>query len=220
VSRRANPQEEDFGEILRNGLNSTRSYVALKQKSRSPVFLQFRPFLHRLTNSVLYIGGKLSAFPDVSHEKWNALDSAETRRDVLANAWKKLPQDRADESRIGSNAGFLVAAGGKDGAAFAKKFSSTHLIHALLEGIEEALKVEIDNKDEVKGYLSYYYTKHLAHAFNSEFNGVKLKDRQVGKRTELLLGQIYVSGGDALLKFQQAFELDGVTEAEDDADAA
>lgn len=222
MSRRVSAQEQDFGDILRNGLNSNRSYVVLKQKSRSPVFLQFRPFIHRLTNSVLYIGGKLSAFPDTSHEKWTSLEGTETRVGVLKAAWKKLPQDRVDDGRVGSNAGFLVAAGGKNGKLFATKFGTTHLIHNLLMGIEEALNIEIDNKDDVKGYLNYYYGGKYEQCFNNPTNVVNLKERQVGKRSELLLGQEFTGLSPALVEFQKQYELDGITGevVEDDEEAA
>src|SRR5271166_7025303 len=102
-----NPVREDFTDLLRDGLSSQKSYVILKHKNRQPVILQFKPFIERLSASVLYIGGKLSAFPDAASPKLAALPGSE-RQELLGKAWKNLPGDRVSAERYGSHAGFYV----------------------------------------------------------------------------------------------------------------
>jgi len=187
VSRKSKMTEDDFGDILRNGLSTTRTYVVLKQKSRSPVFLQFRPFVTRCNSVAVYIGGKLSAFLDSGHEKVKGVYGAE-RIAMLKAAWKKLPQDRVGDVRVGSNAGFYVITGKGDKSNFLSKFDKGHLIAKMLTGIEEELGIEIDNRADVTAYLSWFYAQHLEGLFEGR---AKLPERSVGKKTDLLLGQKY-----------------------------
>jgi hypothetical protein len=186
VSRSKNPKEDDFSNLLRRGLSGNLDYITLKQKSRSPVFLQFKPFVQRINSQVIYIGGKLSAFPDKESQKFLGLETGD-QVNLLKAAWKKLPQDRVNQSRVGSNAGFHVVAGYADQTLFETRFDKGHMIHKLLEAIEEGLGIEIDNKNEVVGYLSLKYHQQLPHVFAA---GVKkTKDRLVGKKSNCLIGQ-------------------------------
>jgi len=215
VSRRSNPTESDFQSVLRDGLSSSRSYVLLREKSRSPAYLCFKPFVQRLNDAVIYLGGKLSIFADEENEKWQGLSEPE-QQELLSKAWRKLPQDRVGGRRIGSNAGFLVAAGGKDQESFLSKFDKGHLIKVLLDSIEEELKVEIDNRDEVTGYLSLFYHQHIPSLFNSWSGSKNLPPRTIGKKSEILIGQSYVNGGSAIGGFMEQYDLVDAT-MEDDA---
>lgn len=189
MSRRKGPGEGDFDGLLRDGLSSQKSYVVLKQKSRSPVFLQFKPFIVRLNPQVLYIGGKLSAFPDMENEKFQGLNPQD-KLNVLTTAWKKLPKDRVSAHRVGSNAGFMVVAGNGDEVLFNQRFDKGHMIHKLLEAIEEAMGIEVSNKPEVVAYLSLTYHKQLGNFF--QHSARKTADRPVGKKTEILIGEGFV----------------------------
>lgn len=185
MSRRKNPNEEDFSGLLRKGLSGNLNYITFKQKSRSPVFLQFQPFVSRVNPQVIYIGGKLSAFPDKASQKYLGLDG-DDQVQMLKNAWKKLPQDRVSAQRVGSNAGFHVVAGTGDKELLEQKFDKGHLVHKLLEAVEEAMVIEIDNKDEVVAYLSIKFHQQLAHVFTGSG---KVKERLVGKKSTCLIGQ-------------------------------
>lgn len=191
-SRRKSPTKTDFISkgLLRDGLSSSKSYVILKQKSRSPVFLQFKPFIHRIHDKVLYVGGKLSAFPDLDSQKFLNLN-VDDQVNTLKTAWKKLPQDRVGSQRVGSNAGFMVVAGNGDGALFHQKFDKGHMIHKLLEAIEEAMGIEVSNKDEVVAYLSMVYHSMFAQFFHGPVRKIA-NERLVGKKTEILIGQGFV----------------------------
>jgi hypothetical protein len=182
--------------------------VVLKEKNRSPVYLCFRPFLHRMGQAVIYVGGKLAAFPNTSHEKWASL-SAEEQTEALKAGWKNLPQDRVSSERVGSHAGFYVAAASKDLETFKTKFDKGHLIHALLDSIEEQLETEISNRQEVVAYLSGYYHSHLASVFAPDW-GVSLPPRLIGKKSEILLGQDYVGDGEKLDAFVKQYNLEEV----------
>lgn len=218
-SRRLNPSEDDFGELLRDGLSSSKSYVVLKEKNRSPVYLCFKPFIRRLRPQVLYIGGKLSAFIDASIA--GEMNSEELE-EKLNGVWRKLPRDRTNGRRIGSNAGFLIACGTGETqmAKFLQKFEKAHVVHALLDGIEAKLGVEIANRNEVVAYLAMVYRNHLPGYGEYYGQGGRLTDRQIGKKTEVLIGQTYVSGGDELEKFIEAYSLTPSSETSGDADAA
>jgi hypothetical protein len=213
VGRRINPSEEDFGDLLRDGLSTSRTYVVLKEKNRSPVYLCFRPFISRMGMTVVYVGGKLSAFPNTSHEKWANMDEEE-QTEALKAGWKNLPQDRVSSGRVGSNAGFYVAAGGKDLEVFKTKFDKGHLIHVLLDSIEEQLETEVSNRQEVVAYLSGYYREHLEPVFGQ---GVSLPPRLVGKKSEILLGQGFLGNEEKLAAFMNQY---GLSEVQMKSDAA
>jgi hypothetical protein len=198
-SRKKVLTESDFNSILRDGLSSYRSYVILRQKNRSPIFLQFKPFAHRINGSVIYIGGKLSAFPDANHEKFSGL-SERQQEEALRSAWKTLPADRHHARRVGSNAGIYFAAGVGDAEAAKAAFDKNHLINLILKGIEKALDIEISNEADVKAYLNVAYDERLLHVFGD--GGNKIPARMVGKKSGLLVGQSHVSGnGGELNKF-------------------
>lgn len=189
MGRRGNVNYDSFGEILRNGLSSTRSYVVLKQKSRSPVYLCFKPFIERLSDVAVYVGGKLAAFPDTTHEKWNETQDYAARVDLLKSAWKKLPPDRMDDTRVGSNAGVFMVAGYGDFETFDAKLNTMHVVNRILTAIEEELKVEIENADEVKAFLNMAYHKQAPGQFNKGYSGKVLADRTIGKTSEVFFGQ-------------------------------
>lgn len=204
---------EDFMDILRDGLSSQKSYVILKQKSRSPIFLQFKPIINRLSQSVLYIGGKLSAFPDTNHEKWQARGS-EDRVEALQSAWRRLPKDRVGEERVGSHAGIYVVAPTGQLRTFTAKFDSGNLMTKMLSAIESELNVDIENKAEVRNFLKFTYSQQWDALFSQ--GGAKVEARLVGKKSELMLGQKYEGAyeNDALIEFQQHHGVDGVDNIE------
>lgn len=225
MSKRS-PTPTDFDDILRDGLSSHKSYVVLKQKHRSPIYLQFKPIVQRLSPTVIYVGGKLSAFPDATSERWQGRHSGERVED-LKTAFRKLPADRVNSARVGTHAGELVVAPTGQRRTFIEKFNSPsfNLVGKLLSAIEEELKIEIENRAQVRKYLILVYGKALGGFFSSP--GVKVEARLVGKRSELLVGQSHASGGKALAEFQVAHQLDvaappsqEVTEDELEHDAA
>lgn len=200
----------DFEDLLRDGLSSTKSYVILKQKHRSPVYLQFKPLIERRSPTIIYVGGKLSAFPDASDSKWQGRDSDERTSDLEA-AFRKLPHDRVSEERVGSHAGEFIIAPSGQRRAFITKWNSPNfnVVGKLLSAIEDALKIEIENRAQVRKYLILVYTEALAGLFASE-GGVKVEGRLVGKRSALQLGQEqYQSSSPAFAAFRSAYELDG-----------
>ena len=202
------PTLADFDDILRDGLSSIKSYVVLKQKYRSPIFLQFKPQVSRFSPTVIYIGGKLSVFPDKGDSKWQGRASDERVND-LRTSFKKIPADRVSGERVGTHAGEFVIAPTGQRRAFLEKFNSPsfNLVGKLLSAIEDDLKIEIENRAEVRKYLILVYGKTLDGFFSSP--GTKVDARLVGKRSELLLGQSY-SHGKGLNEFQVKYGLDGV----------
>ena len=197
--------QEHFVELLRDGLTSVESYVILKQKSRSPVYLAYKPQIHRLTVSIIYVGGKLSAFPENGHNKWDGLEY-DDRVNALKAAFRKLPQDRINSDRVGSNAGAYVAAGAGDKRKFLAKFDSTHFVATLLKGIEERLAIDIENRDEVRDFLKLRYAQ-LAEEWGFDDSGKKLPERIVGKKTEILFGMEYTSGSEVMQEFAVEYSL-------------
>jgi hypothetical protein len=191
----------DFSSLLRNGLSSHMSYVVLKQKSRSPVYLAFKPILTRINQVALYIGGKLSAFPNGSHEAWSGIDY-EGKTEILKKAWKKLPQDRVSESRVGSHAGVFVSAGQADLKKLLAKAELKPMIKKLLDGIEENLGIEIENRLDVTKFLMLTYAEQLEGAFYTE-GGSSLPPRQIGKVSDVAFGQQFSGnyGNTALVEF-------------------
>jgi hypothetical protein len=181
----------DFDSLLRNGLSSVKSYIVLKQKSRSPVYLAFKPILTRISQVALYIGGKLSAFP----KNGVGPDSVE----ILKKAWKNLPQDRVSEVRVGSHAGVFLSAGAGDLKKLLAKAELKPMIKKLLDGIEEQLEIEIENRLDVTKFLMMTYAEQLASAFYE--NGSSLPPRQIAKLSDVAFGQTasYASGDNSLL---------------------
>lgn len=184
-------KQTDFSSLLRDGLSSYKSYVVLKQKNRSPIYLAFKPFVNRLGQTAIYIGGKLSAFPNKGHEAWSGIDY-EGKLEILKKAFKTLPQDRVGEERIGSNAGIFVSAANGNQKQFEDKIEMKKLVKALLDGIEKELDIEIENRADVAKFLTLAFPKHASNSFY--LGGQVLPTRQVGKVSEVQFGQAK-SGG-------------------------
>lgn len=205
---RNSTSSKGYESLLRNGLSSHRSYVVLREKTRSPAYLCFKPFLKRMSNTVVYVGGKLSIFPDTSHEAWSQLNDEE-KQNLLIASWKALPQDRVAYCRIGSNAGFYVAAGKVDGEAFKSKFTKGHVVTALLDGIEEAMKTKIANRSAVSEFLKSRYEEQMSYVF-SEVNGKPMPPRVVGKKSNLVIGQKFSLYGNP--KVEEFMQKNGLSE--------
>jgi hypothetical protein len=194
MARRAGAKEEDFESILRDGLSSSRTYGVLKTKHRSGIELRFKPFAYRLNDSVIYIGGKIAAFPDMSHEKWqNIGEGSESASQILIGAWQKLPRDRVSSSRVGSHVGCYVAVGHGDKEILLPKLEKGHFVAHLLQAISTGLEVEIEATEDVHAFCAYRYNQDLQGGFFAE--GKKLPPRIVGKRSEVLFGQSFLSNG-------------------------
>ena len=207
MSSRKKITEAEYEELLRDGLSSHRSYIVLKQKARSPVYLCFKPVVQRMNAGVVYFGGKLSAFPDKEHEKWNELTYHEQEA-LLCNAFPKLPKDRRNRFRCGSHAGFYIAAASGDGDKFWTKFDKGHVVQKLLDEIESTLRVTISNRAEVAAFLTHYYVTYAGSEHVTETGPYTLRDRQIGKRSKFLLGQAYLYTIQELVKFCESIDLE------------
>jgi hypothetical protein len=180
-------QESDFSELLRDGLSSSKSYVVLKQKNRSPIYLAFKPYISRLTPKVIYVGGKLSAFQDKTQAVWDTLPYEE-QQELLVKSFPKLPKDRVNPHRVGSNAGIFVAIGDAN-EEVANKIVFKNIVKALLDGIEAELSIEIENRIDVTKFLISRYTQDFPSVFESG-EGV-VASRNIGRKSGVVFGQWY-----------------------------
>lgn len=201
---------QDFTPLLRDGLSSHKSYVVLKQKHRSPVYLAFKPFVARMSSLVVYIGGKLSAFPNASHEAWANI-AYDGKTEVLRKAFKSLPNDRVSGERVGSHAGIYVSAGAKDLKKLLTKVEVKKVVKGLLDSIQKKLDIEIENRTDVTKFLTLTFTQQMAQSAFNDGYGQSLPTRQIGKTSQVLFGQNMVGGsGTALGEFVNEFHLKAV----------
>jgi hypothetical protein len=197
--------DSNFNELLRDGLSSAKSYVVLKQKNRSPIYLAFKPFVYRLHPYAFYLGGKLSAFPDFTNEEMMQ-GNADERQKLLAKSFN-IASDRSHDRRVGSNAGIYIAAGTGDSEATIDKVVTKTVVKTILDGIEEKVGVEIENKIDVSKYLIQKYNEFIPTAFGYG-STAKIPHRIVGKKSELIFGMAAVTGGQAFHDFLSKHGLD------------
>lgn len=197
----------DFDSLLRDGLTSSKSYVVLKQKSRSPVYLAFKPIISRINQSVFYIGGKLSAFPNGNHEAWSGIDY-QGKLEILKKAFKALPSDRVSEKRIGSHVGVFISGGQRDFKKLMTKLEVKKVIKTILDGIQKKLDIEIENRTDVAKFLNLTFEDQLKFAFHESY-GASLPTRQLGKVSEVQFGQskAYGYSNPSLQEFIDEFHL-------------
>lgn len=197
---------QDFSKLLRDGLSSHKSYVVLKQKNRSPVYLAFKPFVTRVNALVIYIGGKLSAFPNATHEAWAGIEY-QGKLEILKKAFKSLPNDRVSDARVGSHAGVFVSAGAQDFKKLMTKVELKKVIKTLLDSIEKKLGIEIENRTDVTKYLTLTFGQSMEHSFG--VYGTTLPTRQIGKISAAQFGQskAHSHGNEALGDFINEYHL-------------
>ena len=199
VSRRTNPSERDFKDMLRDGLSSSKSYIVLKEKTRTPVVLQFKPYVQEVAVSTIYVGGKLSAFIDSEHAENLNSEELDTK---LNASWKKLPRDRVGGRRIGSNAGLYMLVSSEENQipVLMKRLDKSLFVTAILEGIEQSLGFEITNRSEVMAYLTgRYHDMIVKEVGGSNFAG--LTPRQLGKISPFVFGYDAYNEGVVLKEF-------------------
>lgn len=210
-TRKASPKvltALDFSKLLRDGLSSVKSYVVLKQKNRSPVYLAFKPLVNRINTTTVYVGGKLSAFPNDQHEGWSGID-AESKLNILKKAFKALPQDRVGEARIGSHAGVFISGAHGDLKTLGTKIETKKVVKTILDGIEKELDIKIENRVDVTKYLVMQFSQYLPGVFSPYHADVKMAPRQIGKVSAVQFGQSKASsyGNPAVEQFVQKHHL-------------
>lgn len=165
--------------LLVDGLSSTNSYVALVHKSRVPVLLQFKPFIERVDQNVLSIGGKLSAFFDANKsDKIEGLGYDE-REQKLAKAFAGLQARKRSYKRVGTLIGLSTLAGVNQLRAYRAAFKDSGVVAKLLTFIESNYGVEIENKRKVKEALEDMYLHQIE--TNHLFADVKVEAKAIPK---------------------------------------
>ena len=178
---------EKYGELLRDGLSSTGSYVILHKKSnRTPFYLCLKPRTYYARNGVLMIGGKLSVFWDPE----KGLDvSDEDRVEKMTKAYPKLPHDRVSARRVGSNIGVFISATPAYADKVVDEFIEESTVSELLDEAQKLLDFETTDRRKVVNALKAIFTEKITKRTDNSSFEVDIQKRKVGKMSDVIFGQ-------------------------------
>lgn len=133
--------DEEFGEIMLNGLNSQSTYIPLRQNKRIGINVAIRPLVFRASDDVIFFGGKLRvAFTldgDNKPVKTKVIDlHPETAAQRLEDYCKGFSWLRQDHRRFSTVMGLGFAATKYNGTEVMAKLESGEMVNKFVTHLE------------------------------------------------------------------------------------
>lgn len=182
---------------VQDGLSTTSSYVILARNGRMGVHLALRPFVQRLNEHVVLLGGRLRIAFDfvargevVRQAKFASFDEDEVAK-ILKEEFPGFKWETKSTKRLSTTVGIMIAAGQGDGDDFKEQWDDTDFISPLLVEIGEKTSQPITGckglekaKTICMEELTKRYENSMGHLFME--GGVKLDPDTLGEISELV----------------------------------
>ncbi len=188
--------DEQFGDIMLNGLDSKGTYIILRQNKRRGINIGIRPFITRVNPNVVLLGGKLRVgyTLDDNHQpvKVKVVDLHE--KDAVLNLrdyCKGFSWLRESRRRFSTILGIGVAASCYDGDAALAAIEANEVAADFIGRVERQYKqyndgIGFKNKTKVIAALAAAWSMQLPSNFIPLPSATQLPDVVVGKQSKLL----------------------------------
>ena len=184
--------QEAYGDMLLDGLSSNGTYIPLRTNKRLGINVSIRPYVLRVTDTIVLFGGKLRVGYTIEDGKYaktkiEAINS-KARVEQLKNFCKGFSWQKIDDRRMSTMVGFGVAGGDFDGASARVSVEEDGLAAKLIKDLES--KYSQYNDD-----ASFTSVRKVASALNDAWmlqsqavysDAVNLPPSVVGQQTGLL----------------------------------
>lgn len=177
---------------VQDGISTTNTYVVLTRNGRQGMHMALRPYITRVNEFVVLMGGRLRIAFDFQEQgrvatprKYDSMDVDEKIK-ALKEEFPGFQWETGDARRCSTTAGILVAAGDGDLEAFKKQWEEIDFVGALLDELSAKAKQTLHGlKGEKKAQETMYdaLTKKFEKSFPYAFYGEGVLD-------EGLLGEI------------------------------
>ncbi len=187
---------DEFGEIMLNGLSSTASYIPLRQSNRYGLNVAIRPAVFRAGPDVVVFGGKLRVGYTLDNNgnpvKAKVLDLQEKdavlRLRDFCKGFKWLKESR---KRFSTIVGFGFAASQYDGGTAIERIEENDLVAEFINRLERTYKqynegATFTNKTQVIAAIDASWRMLMETVFIALPATTQLADHIIGKQSKLL----------------------------------